>query len=116
MTTTRLRGQQAEDQACEFLQAQGLLILQRNYQLRSGEIDIICKDQTHLIFVEVRYRRHQQFGGALGSIDWRKQQRIIRTAQHYLLCHPIDLPARFDVITLDTNTEPQWIQNAFTAD
>lgn len=113
MSTSQQRGQAAEDKACDYLQAQGFQLLARNYRLRGGEIDIIGRDTTHLVFVEVRYRSSQQFGGALHSIDSRKQQRIIRTAQHYLMCHPLDLPCRFDVIALDQALQITWLKNAF---
>jgi len=113
---TQTRGQQAEDRACEHLQENGLRILQRNYRLRSGEIDIIGCDTTHIVFIEVRLRYNPNFGGALASVDWRKQQRIIRTAQHYLMCHATDLPARFDVIAISKDGTLQWLQNAFDAD
>ncbi len=115
MPTSVERGSAAEDSACAYLQAEGLQILTRNYRLRSGEIDIVCRDATHLVFVEVRYRKSNRYGGALHSIDWRKQQRIIRTAQHYLLCHACDLPVRFDVIAISGTDNIQWIQHAFEA-
>lgn len=113
MVTSQQRGQAAEDRACEYLQAQGFQLLARNYRLRGGEIDLIGRDGAYLVFVEVRYRSSEQFGGALHSIDSRKQQRIIRTAQHYLMRHPVDLPCRFDVIALDQAQQITWIKNAF---
>lgn len=113
MTTSQQRGQQAESLAAKYLQAQGLKILTRNYRLRGGEIDLIGRDGEYLVFVEVRYRRNAEFGGALYSIDVRKQQRIIRTAQHYLMRHAIDLPCRFDVLALDETQQITWLKNAF---
>ncbi|HPE59124.1 MAG: YraN family protein [Thiothrix sp.] len=112
MPNTRARGLAAEDRACTYLQARGLKLLQRNYRLRSGEIDLIMRDDTHLVFVEVRYRNSKRYGGALQSVDFRKQQRIMRTAQHFLLYNPYDLPVRFDVIALE-GQELRWIQHAF---
>lgn len=116
MSTTTQQGQDAENRACDYLQAQGLHLLERNYRLRSGEIDIICRDATHLVFIEVRYRKNERYGGAVQSIDWRKQQRIIRTAQHYLLRHRIDLPVRFDVVAISGTQGIAWIQDAFRVD
>jgi putative endonuclease len=113
MTSRQQQGQQAEDWAYNYLQAQGLSLVVRNYRLRGGEIDLIARDGDYLVFIEVRYRSSNQFGGALASIDLRKQQRIIRTAQHYLLTHPMDLPCRFDVIAIDQAQQITWLKNAF---
>lgn len=113
MTTNQQRGQQAETWACEYLQTQGFQVLARNYRLRGGEIDLIGRDSDYLVFVEVRYRCNAEFGGALYSIDLRKQQRIIRTAQHYLMRNSVDLPCRFDVIAIDAAQQITWLKNAF---
>lgn len=113
--TTKATGNAAEDLACEFLQARGLHLLMRNYRLRSGEIDLVFRDQEHLVFVEVRYRKSRRFGGALYSIDQRKQQKIIQTAQHYLQRYRVTLPVRFDVVAINGPDDIQWLQHAFEA-
>lgn len=113
MTTSQQRGQLAEDRACDYLQAQGFELLTRNYRLRGGEIDLIGRDGDYLVFVEVRYRNTEAFGGALSSVDLRKQQRIIRTAEHYLMRYAVDLPCRFDVIAIDSAQQITWLKNAF---
>ena len=114
--TTRAQGNAAEDRALHFLESQGLHLLMRNYQLRSGEIDLVMRDQEHVVFAEVRYRRSNHFGGALHSINARKQQKIIATANHYILRYGVDLPARFDVVAITGKDDIQWIQDAFIAD
>ncbi len=111
--TTKDLGDSAEDLACDYLQTQGLHLLMKNYRLRNGEIDLIFRDTSHLVFVEVRYRKSRQFGGALYSIDHRKQQKIIQTARHYLYQYRVELPARFDVIAIHGRDDIEWIQNAF---
>lgn len=113
MTTTQQRGQLAEDLASAYLQAQDVKILTRNYRLRGGEIDLIGQDGDYLVFIEVRYRGSEDFGGALGSIDRRKQQRIIHTAQYYLMQQPKDLACRFDVVAINAKHEISWLKNAF---
>lgn len=110
-------GVQAERRAAQYLQQQGLQLITQNYRGRFGEIDLIMKDGIALVFIEVRLRRNADFGGAAASIDARKQQRIIRTAQQYLatLSH---LPAcRFDVVLMDNTQggELQWLKHAFEA-
>ena len=114
--TTLARGNAAEDRALDFLEAQGLHLLMRNYRLRSGEIDLVMRDREHVVFTEVRYRRSDNFGGAVHSINVRKQQKIIATANHYMLRYGVELPARFDVVAITGKDDIQWIQDAFIAD
>ena len=106
------RGSDTEQLACEHLQANGLRLLQRNYRLKMGEIDLIMRDGVTIVFVEVRYRKTQRYGGALHSIDPRKQARIIRTAQYYLQYHAPNALARFDVVAVE-GQQLHWIKNAF---
>ncbi len=75
-------------------------------------------DGEYVVFVEVRYRNSNQFGGALDSIDSRKQKRLRASAEHYRQRHkPISKrPCRFDVICLTGNIDsvnPDWIKDAF---
>ena len=109
------RGQQAEQTACRYLEGQGLRLITRNYRCRCGEIDLIMDHGDSLVFVEVRYRRHDRYGSAAETVDARKRARIIRCAQQYLQRHPAarDRPARFDVITLDAGRGLHWITDAF---
>ena len=110
------QGRQAEQQACNFLQAQGLRLVEKNYRCRHGEIDLIMRDGEGLVFVEVRYRHGGSFGGALASIDVRKQRKLISTALHYLQARRQRCSARFDVIAIGANSRIDWIPNAFDAD
>jgi len=106
------RGEATEQLACTLLQANGLKLLEKNYRLRTGEIDLIMLDGQTIAFVEVRYRKSKQYGGALQSIDPRKQMRIIRTAQHYLSYHAPYAQARFDVVAVE-GEDVQWLKNTF---
>lgn len=115
MNRSRL-GQRAEEQARRFLETQGLTLVTCNYRNRWGEIDLIMRDGPQLVFVEVRYRRHQHYGGALASIDHRKQARLIHTASRYLQSSAHRGAARFDVVALDARFNIQWIPNAFDAE
>jgi putative endonuclease len=109
-------GQQAERWAVQHLQQQGLKLVVQNYRSRYGEIDIIMQEATVLVFIEVRLRRNTDFGGAAASIDARKQQRIIRTAQQFLSTLALTPPCRFDAVLIDTQSEQvQWLKNAFDA-
>lgn len=110
-------GARAEALAARFLESRGMVIRQRNFRVAGGEIDLICQDGKTLVFVEVRLRRHQGYGGALASIHSRKQQRILLAAQHYLLRHG-EQDCRFDCVVLDELDAKhlQWLPAAFGAD
>jgi len=99
------------------LRQQGLNPVAQNYRSRFGEIDLIMRDGATLVFVEVRLRRNADFGGAAASIDARKQQRIIRTAQQYLAALAHIPPCRFDAVLMDDvqGCNTQWLKNAFEA-
>lgn len=114
------RGQWAENLACTYLSAQGLRLVTRNYRCRSGEIDLIMQHVTHLVFVEVRYRADQRYGGGLESIDYRKQQRLLLTAAHYLQSHleAQQYHCRFDAVIISgqyPTAQLQWLVDAFQA-
>jgi len=114
MLSSKLRGEHAEERAAAHLRRQGLQILERNYRCRGGEIDLICNDSGQLVFVEVRFRSRGDFGGALESIDCRKQRRLIAAARHYLAGEGRERPCRFDVVAI-TAGELQWLRDAFQA-
>jgi putative endonuclease len=109
------KGYEAEYQAEIFLQQRKLKLLERNYRCRYGEIDLIMKEGSTLVFVEVRMRTSNYFGGAAASITTAKQAKLIRAAQHYLSRHNCDLPCRFDAILISGSKKDsiEWIQNAF---
>ena len=120
-TTASITGALIEHKASLWLQDQGLTLVEKNYRCRVGEIDIIMRDGLDLVFVEVRFRRHNSYGNGLESVDWRKQQRLQKAAAHYLLhrSHLNNLPCRFDVLAAQPNSKTtlrwSWIKNAFSA-
>lgn len=107
-------GKQAEDHAATFLQGQGLRLVARNYRCRMGEIDLIMEHGGTLVFVEVRLRRSESFGGAAASITGHKQRKLIHAAQHYLQQQTRQPPCRFDALLLD-GLKIEWIKDAFSA-
>jgi putative endonuclease len=112
-------GQCAEQQALDYLTAQGLRLVARNYRCRLGEIDLIMKDKLYLIFIEVRARVSVDFGGGLGSITYAKRQKIIKTTSHYLLTQNIgeQQAIRFDVVSIDgSSSQLTWVKDAFNVD
>ncbi|MFV8782243.1 YraN family protein [Microbulbifer sp. SA54] len=122
---TQAVGSQMEEAAAHFLRAAGLKIIERNFSSRYGEIDLIAKDGDVLVFVEVRFRRNNRFGGAGVTVDWRKQSKLRATASNYLQYRRLDCPCRFDVVAIEytgQHSTPmqgaaplhiEWIKNAF---
>lgn len=116
----RQRGTQSELLAADFLQARGLKILERNFRCKTGELDLVCLDHEVLAIIEVRQRRSQEFGGALQSVTWCKQRKIIR-ATRYLLQRRAGWSARavrFDVVAVEGPPAAQrlvWVKDAFRA-
>ena len=109
----------AEQQALHYLQAQGLQLLAQNWRCKRGELDLVMLDGDTVVFVEVRYRLHAGFGGALASVDTRKQQKLVLAAQYFLQKETrwASSPCRFDVIALQgrghSGTPLDWLKNAF---
>ncbi len=106
-------GARAEQLAAQYLQSNGLRLVQSNFRCRFGEIDLILRDGETLIFAEVRQRSRGDFGGAAASIDAHKQRRLILTAQQYLASLPRIPPCRFDAVLLDAADNVEWIKSAF---
>lgn len=112
--TTVARGREAEAAAARLLENAGLRIVDRNFRVRGGEIDLIARDGGTLVFVEVRARRRSDFGGPAASIDAAKRQRLILAARHYLARHG-DCDCRFDCL-LEEGGRWRWLRAAFSVD
>lgn len=117
-STTRRRGQAAEDRALAHLQRAGLRLAARNYRTPGrggGEIDLIMQDADGtLVFVEVRARADAAHGGAALSVTATKRRRITLAARHYLLRYGAPPPCRFDVVAIEGDAL-HWLPAAFQA-
>lgn len=112
----RILGTRIEAEAKSFLINLGYQIIECNFRCKSGEIDIIAKEDNYLVFIEVKFRFSTKNGLPAEAVDFRKMKRIINTAKYYMLIHGYSefTPCRFDVIVkLDTKME--LIKNAFDA-
>ena len=87
MNTSLRKGLRYEERARDYLGSQGLNLLESNYRCRFGEIDLIMRDTDTICFIEVRFRKSRDFGGAAASITAAKQRRIVKTALFYLSGH-----------------------------
>lgn len=108
--TRQQSGQAGEDMALAYLQQEGLTLVARNFSSRAGEIDLIMQDRSTLVFVEVRTRSRRDFGGAVASITWAKQQRLVKTAQSFLQKMKKIPACRFDVVALEGD-DITWLKN-----
>jgi putative endonuclease len=114
MRTSRQRiGDEGEEQALAFLINAGLSLVQRSYLCKGGEIDLIMRDPTSLVFVEVRKRATSQYGGAVASVTPAKQKRMVHAAQMYLQTQKSTPACRFDLIAIDDG-KITWLKNIIT--
>jgi putative endonuclease len=115
---SQIKGLYYENLALRHLKKHGLKLLRKNYHCRLGEIDLVMCDQECIVFIEVRYRENADFGNGLDSVNKSKQQKLIKTAQLYLMQEGLyeKVPVRFDVISISSSKlKPEliWIKNAF---
>ncbi|WP_095096373.1 YraN family protein [Pseudomonas sp. Irchel 3A5] len=117
--TRQTAGREAETRALQHLQQQGLQLIAQNWLCKRGELDLVMLDGDTVVFVEVRYRRHSTWGGALESVDFRKQQKLVLAAQLFLQSDTrwADAACRFDVIAIEGDPRGgpplNWIKHAF---
>lgn len=119
MPSPRARvGRSAEILAAAELGKRGYRIIASNYRCRRGEIDLIAKDGDSIVFIEVRCKRGGEFGTPAESITHSKMEKLLTTAEHYLLDNDLtDVPCRFDVVEVVSEcgklVVDQIIRNAF---
>ncbi|MBI2355899.1 MAG: YraN family protein [Candidatus Doudnabacteria bacterium] len=106
-------GKIAEDLAARHYQKQGYKILERNFfprfGKRIGELDIVCLKDQSLVFVEVKARTSNRFGSSLEAVDYRKQQKLVKTAKLYIQLHPefVKYNPRIDVASIDIDNKAE---------
>jgi putative endonuclease len=114
---TQIIGKNAENLVSNYLQQQGLKLIEANYTCKCGEIDLIMRDGETLVFVEVRYRKNDYYGDGVASVTKYKQHKIIRAATYYLQQNNLydKVLCRFDVVAAASENinNLQWIKNAF---
>ncbi len=110
-----------EQMAKQYLEANGLVLIEQNYRTRRGEIDLIMRDKDTLVFIEVRYRNLKSRVTPEESMTMSKRKRILRCAQKYLTAKSAwNKDCRFDFIGIQPNAlsqqfEINWIRSAFEA-
>lgn len=114
MTSRQEKGAAGEAAAAAYLGERGLTVLERNFRVRGGEIDLVCRDGRSTVFVEVRLRERADYGGAAASITAAKQARLILAARHWLQKHG-EQNCRFDCLLIQAG-RIEWLRDAFRAD
>jgi archaeal holliday junction resolvase (hjc) len=111
----KILGDFGEAEASNYLVKNGYTILDKNFRILQGEIDIIALQQNILCFIEVKTRKNTDFGLACEAVNYKKQQTIRFVASIYLNTHKIKYEEiRFDVIEIYTDTEEIiHLENAF---
>lgn len=109
-------GHEGEKMATEYLQTQGYQILETNWNTQHKEVDIIARDNSFIVFVEVKTRKYGTLMPPVSAIDRQKQKNLIWAANSYIRQKNIDLEARFDIISIlykGSNYQIEHIQDAF---
>ncbi len=111
----RQTGSKWEDEAARYLTSMGLVILERNFRSRFGEIDIIAKDADYTVFIEVKYRKTASFGNPEEAVDIKKIRTISKVADYYRVVRKKAAYSkmRFDVIAIEGGSI-KWYKNAFS--
>ena len=111
------KGRTAEEIAAAYLKRKGYRILERNYQIRGGEIDVVAEVGSFLVFVEVKERKAAAMVSPLESVTMKKRELLLRAAEVYLLRRPTRLQPRFDVVGIVRERDGSYrithIENAF---
>lgn len=116
------KGRLGEDAVCRLLMQRGHEIIARNYHRRCGEIDIISKCGGFVVFTEVKARKRGSLVSGLEAVDFRKQAKIVRTADMWLSDNDTGLQPRYDIAEVTLTGEPPRVvsveiyEDAFSAD
>lgn len=109
-------GKEGEEEAVRFLTDKGYRILHRNWRSGKKELDIVAEYGRELVVIEVKTRRNKHYGSPEEAVNERKIRRIVSSTDAYIRKFAIDLPVRFDIITV-TGKEPPFeiehIEEAF---
>ena len=115
LSNKRSQGSLYEQKARAYLETQGLKFIAANQTFKCGELDLVMADGDTIVFVEVRQRKSNRFGGAVESIDYRKQQKWLNAANMWLFTkrnQSLDTAkCRFDVVAFEGDNPPLWLPN-----
>ena len=104
-------GKEGEEEAAAYLKAHGYTILHRNWRSGRFELDIVAEKDNELIVIEVKTRRNNEYGLPEEAVTSRKIRHIVSSTDSYLKKYAIDLPVRFDIITVVGSQPPFQIEH-----
>ena len=113
-TDRQIEGRAGEDLALAYLTRHGLVLVERNFRCKGGEIDLVMQQHGALVFVEVRKRADRRYGGAAASVTPRKQARLVVAAHIFLQRYTMPPACRFDVVAID-GLHITWLKNVIDA-
>lgn len=118
VSLTKRRGDKGEKIARDYLENYGFTFVQSNYRSKYGEIDAIFKDKDHIVFIETKTRKFGTKMSGIEAVNYRKKEKIIKTACVYFQEAGLDMQPRFDVVEvlMDRDDKPKiinYIKNAF---
>ncbi len=109
-------GHTGEEMAADYLRQQGYTIMDLNWRSGHKELDIVAEKDNRLIFVEVKSRCNTNYGRPEDAVNNRKIRRIVLAADAYVRCYKLDLPVRYDIITVTgkgSSARIEHIEDAF---
>ena len=104
-------GQISEDRAAAYLMARGYTIRDRNWRVGHKEIDIIAQKDGVIVFIEVKARKSDRYGDAIEAVNDQKIRKLVTAAHAYVRYHRIDLPTRFDIISITGEPGRQTVEH-----
>ena len=94
-------GKIGEELACQYLEDNGYKIVERNFEAKQGEIDIIALDKQEIVFIEVKTRTSKKYGEAAEAVNQTKQKHLIKTIKYYLYIRNLENEfIRIDIIEI----------------
>ena len=110
--STKQIGDSGENIACKFLEDRGYRVVDRNYRIGFGEVDVICEFKGKLVFVEVKARKFLQQGLPEEAVTPRKLASITRVAEHYIATKGLtSVQAQIDVVAIELMHKPPIIRH-----
>ena len=102
MINRRQVGYKYEEIAAQYLKEKGYILLEKNYYTRWGEIDLILRKGSTIVFAEVKYRKNSRFGVPEEAVDWKKRQRIVKGANWYLMTKGLQgVAVSLDIVSIE---------------
>ncbi len=108
----RKTGTAYERIAADYLRKRGIKIIEVNYRISQGEVDLIGEDKENIIFIEVKFRKTASYGQPWEAVSGNKRKKICNVARQFCYCRKIKKQIRYDVVSI-CGDEIFWFQNAF---